>query len=83
MRNTIYRTLVVAFALSMTACNSIDVKTDHDATADFSRFKSFAFVGLAKADRGGVYDNSLTRQRIESAISRELTRKGLHPSDTA
>jgi hypothetical protein len=73
----IFRALLVIGALGLTMCSSIDVKTDHDAGADFSQFKTFAFAGLAERNRGTVFDNSLTRKRIESAVSRELTKKGL------
>jgi hypothetical protein len=68
---------LLILALSLVACNSFKVKTDHDPTADFSSFKTFAFAGLADVNRGGIYDNSLTRKRIESAVARELTGKGL------
>ena len=73
----IFRALLVIGALELTMCSSIDVKTDHDAGADFSQFKTFAFGGLGERNRGSEFDNSLTRKRIESAVSRELTKKGL------
>jgi hypothetical protein len=69
--------MLTMVSLSVWACTSFNVKTDHDATADFSAFKTFAFGGLADISKGGIYDNSLTRKRIESAVVRELTAKGL------
>jgi hypothetical protein len=69
--------LLVILTCVLTACNAFKVKTDHDATADFSSFKTFAFAGPAEMNRGGIYDNSLMRKRIESAVVRELTAKGL------
>ena len=69
--------LLVVVALSLSACNEFKVQTDHDATADFTMFKTFAFAGLADVNKGGIYDNSLTEKRIESAVARELTAKGL------
>ncbi len=59
------------------ACTSIDVKTDFDPSADFTRFHTFAFAGLTDITKTGLLDNSLTRKRIEAGISRELTKKGL------
>lgn len=59
------------------ACTSIDVKTDFDPSADFTRFKTFAFGGLMDINKDGILDNSLTRKRIESIVARELTGKGL------
>lgn len=64
-------------SLSFHACTSIDVRTDFDPAADFTKFKSFAFAGLAETNKGGIFDNSLTRKRIESAVGGELTGKGL------
>lgn len=63
--------------ISLGACTTFDVKTDHDPSADFTAIKKFAFVGLADAEKGGVHDNSLMHKRIESAVARELTDKGL------
>ncbi len=59
------------------ACTTIDVKTDFDPSADFTRFHTFAFAGLTDITKTGLLDNSLTRKRIETAVSRELTKKGL------
>jgi len=69
--------MLMLLALGLWACTSFNVQTDHDATADFSAFKTFAFAGLADVDKGGIYDNSLMQKRIETAVVRELTAKGL------
>jgi hypothetical protein len=74
-RRTASFLLIAAFTFS--ACNTFKVKTDHDSTVDFSSFRTFAFAGPSEMNRGGIYDNSLTRKRIESAVVRELTGKGL------
>ena len=71
-------TLCLAMALLFApACTTIDVKTDFDPSADFTRFHTFAFAGLTDITKTGLLDNSLTRKRIEIAISRELTKKGV------
>jgi hypothetical protein len=74
-RRTVCLLLILGWVLP--ACNAFKVQTDHDSTADFSAFKTFAFAGLTEANRGGIYDNTLTHKRIESAVVRELTAKGL------
>ena len=68
---------LLILAVSLAACTSFKVNTDHDPTVDFSSFKTFAFAGPSEMNKGGIYDNSLTRRRIESAVVRELTGKGL------
>jgi Domain of unknown function (DUF4136) len=74
-RRTAWLLLILTFSVS--ACNAFKVKTDYDQTADFSSFKTFAFGGPAEMNRGGIYDNSLMQKRIESAVVRQLTAKGL------
>ena len=69
--------LSVILAVILTGCNAFKVQTDHDSTADFNAFKTFAFAGPAEINKGGIYDNSLMQKRIESAVTRELTTKGL------
>ncbi|HEU4500850.1 MAG TPA: DUF4136 domain-containing protein [Nitrospira sp.] len=71
------RGCLLILAVSLVACTSFKVNTDHDPTVDFSSFKTFAFAGPAELNKGGIYDNSLTRRRVESAVVRELTGKGL------
>jgi len=69
--------VLMMLALVLPACNAFKVQTDHDSTVDFSSFKTFSFAGVADVNKGGIYDNSLTQKRIESAVARELTAKGL------
>lgn len=45
--------LLLVVALSFPACTTFDVNTDHDPTADFDRFKTFAFAGLVAAEKAG------------------------------
>ena len=68
---------VLMLALGLSACNAFKVQTDHDPTVDFSAFRTFSFAGVAEMNKGSIYDNSLTQKRIETAVSRELTAKGL------
>jgi hypothetical protein len=71
-------TLYLAMAwLCLQACTAIDVKTDFDPSADFASFHTFAFMGMTDMTNTGLLNNSLMRKRIESAVSRELTKKGL------
>ncbi|HMU55877.1 MAG TPA: DUF4136 domain-containing protein [Nitrospira sp.] len=63
----------------LAACISIDVKTEHDPAADFSRFKTFAFAERPVAEESGIDKDAAARDRIESALARELTNKDLRP----
>lgn len=77
MHRCITVSLLVILTCALQACNEFKVKTDYDSTADFSSFKTFTFAGLATENKGGILDNSLMNKRIESAVVRELTGKGL------
>ena len=72
-----FMSAVIIFLASATGCTTIDVKTDFDPAADFTQFHTFAFGGLTDITKTGLLDNSLVRKRIESALLRELTKKGL------
>ncbi len=72
---------LIPLILGLSACTTFNVKTDHDPTADFTTLTTFTFVGLAESEKGGIHDNSLMHKRIESAVARELTGKGLRQVD--
>ena len=69
--------------LGLSACTTFNVKTDDDPTADFTTFTTFTFVGLAESAKGGDPRSSLMHKRIESAVARELTGKGLRQALSA
>lgn len=81
MKRRALESALLLLILSLSACTTFNVKIDHDPTADFTTFKKFTFVGLADAEKGGIHDNSLMHKRIESAVARELTGKGLQQVD--
>jgi len=71
----------LAFLLfGLVACTPVDVRTEHDPGADFSRFKTFAFAERPIAEESGIDKDSAARDRIESALSRELMNKDLRPA---
>ncbi|HSF68116.1 MAG TPA: DUF4136 domain-containing protein [Nitrospiraceae bacterium] len=82
MRRWLLMIPVVMFFACVVGCSTIDVKIDFDPAADFTRFHTFAFGGLTDITQTGLLDNSLVRKRIESAVARELTKKGLREVTT-
>ncbi|MBA5867483.1 MAG: DUF4136 domain-containing protein [Nitrospira sp. CR1.3] len=72
--------LLFFLLLGPAACATFDVKTEHDPTADFAGLKTFAFPKREDVEESGVQNNSVVRERIEGAVSRELTAKGLRPA---
>ncbi len=67
--------------LTAGGCFGPDVRTDYDSSAEFSAFRTFAFMGLRDRDQGGVFNNSLSREQIEDMVRQQLTAKGLRQVD--
>ena len=63
--------LVLAAALAASGCATVTVSTDWDREADFAAYATFDFIP-DPATR-----NQLMRDRVESAIARQLEAKGL------
>jgi hypothetical protein len=68
---------LIVTLLGCGSCVVPDVRTDFDPSADFARFKTYAFGGLTDLNQGGVLDNSLLRKRLEHMVTQQLTMKGL------
>jgi hypothetical protein len=64
-------TLALVAVAGLVACSTLEVSTDYDKTADFSKYSTFKFLppNEIKSD--------LVRDRIEGAITTQLTAKGL------
>ncbi|NBS19553.1 MAG: DUF4136 domain-containing protein [Flavobacteriia bacterium] len=71
----IYLLLLV---LTVAACSSISVFTDHDSRVDFSQYKTFAYFkpGIDK-----VQISDLDKRRILKAIDQQMAGKSLTKSD--
>jgi hypothetical protein len=61
-----------------------DVQTDFDPAVDFTKFKTFSFVGGQELGRTGLLSNPETRERIKNFISGVMENRGLQevPRDT-
>jgi hypothetical protein len=59
------------------ACSSVQVSYDYDKSADFAKYKTYAF----SEDSKNLPVNELIRDRILKAVETELAAKGFSPSD--
>ncbi len=77
MKSYIY--ILIASALLLTSCATVQVKSDYDTQAIFSNYKSFGFhkQGIDK-----VEISDLDKKRILRAIDRNLTERGMTKSST-
>jgi hypothetical protein len=83
-----FRVFALAAALGLagvvaSGCATISVSTDYDHTVDFSRYRTFSFVG-GHIWINGVRDdgNTLVNDRIHRAIVDALAAKGLREVPT-
>jgi hypothetical protein len=67
----------LSLLLALGACSSIKVTHDFDSTADFSKYKTYAFTDDAK----NFPIQELDRSRILNAIDKEMTAKGFTKSE--
>ena len=66
----------LAAAAALAACSSISTNADYNPATDFSKYKTWAWH-----ETGDVKD-SLWRQRIQSGVAAELSRKGLKEDES-
>lgn len=71
-------------ALAGASCSTLEVSSDHDPRAQFSRYKTFAWSPELKnappaADATGV-PSDLVEGRVRAAIEAQLSKKGLRPA---
>jgi hypothetical protein len=74
------RRTVLAVALSAamaTAAFAQKVTTEFDDTVDFSKFKTFAVRNGDMRSPSPVLNSELTKKRVQTAIERAMTAKGL------
>jgi hypothetical protein len=69
--------LLALLSLLSTLPATAKIATDFDPNLDFSKFKSFAFIGGVEQLVRMQLNPDLLNNRIDRAVSRELTAKGL------
>jgi len=71
---TIYKVgFFFSLFLTFVSCSSVTVTTDYDRSADFSKYKTFAFFELA--DKSGSISD-LNKNRIINSVKAEMSKKG-------
>jgi len=72
--------LTILVALSISACSTMTVESDWDHDADFSSYKSFAWVLPENADARA---NQIVENRIKSAVITNMEAKKLVEDNTS
>jgi hypothetical protein len=72
------RNLLCAASLCIvaTACETIDIKTDHDPQINFSGYRTFAWISKSPLVSRAPEVSPLAEGRIQNAVRNTLTQKG-------
>jgi hypothetical protein len=70
-KHTATTMLVLLAVLALAGCSTMTVSTDYDRSASFTAYKTFDFIPAPEVK------NPLIRARVEDAIVKQLTAKGL------
>jgi len=72
--------VAVGFAMLTLSCASVAISTDYDKNVDFTRFRTFSFLGGHIWVNGMADDNNtLVRDRIRNSVTSTLTARGMQP----
>ncbi len=75
----IFKLLPVLLLFIVASCDSVRVYSDYDKSADFTQYKTFAFM---KSGIDKVEISDLDKKRILNAIDQQLQAKGFTKSDS-
>jgi hypothetical protein len=75
--------LAAGAALTLGACASVHVRTDHDPAVDFSRLTSYAWMTRTGGDHDALDDEPLVRKRAVAAVEDELAAAGIRRDDAS
>lgn len=68
--------MAVLFIGVLTSCAGITVSTDYDPSADFIDLKTWNWEPAKAGDRPGEDENTLTAQRVKSAVQAQMEAMG-------
>jgi hypothetical protein len=76
--------LAVVGAAALSCVTAPEVRTDADPTANFSKYRTFEFMGGKSVLRYGAVQvtNPFVSDEVREAVSRQLQAKGLTPTTT-
>lgn len=85
MRTVSVIAIVGAAAFLLSACSSYRVNSDYDKAIDFSKYSTYTWIPAPDPTQEGATpeNDGLVRRRIERAVNRVMTSKGLRQVDNA
>ena len=68
---------LMAIVAALAAGCVTNTRNDFDPSVDFSKFRTYGYLGGHEIDKIGLLENSLVRKRVETLVSRQLQARGL------
>ena len=68
---------LMAIMAALAAGCVTNTRNDFDPSVDFSKFRTYGYLGGHEIDKTGLLENSLVRKRVETLVSRQLQARGL------
>src|ERR1700749_2488189 len=75
-RSSLLLALIIT-AVSAITLSASDAYSDFDPDVNFSKFKTFSFIGGHELENSGILANPATRERIKNFISGVMETRGL------
>ena len=73
----VHRLLLACSIVTLSACSTMTIELDHDASANFSNLKTYAWVSRAKRDPILTRINDeFVESRVQQAVNSQLATKG-------
>jgi len=76
MKTTLFLLSIVMLTLLSTSCSSVKIVTDVDKTVDFTKFKTYSFLGWEKNSDKTL--SEFDKKRIKDSFRTELKARGLN-----
>jgi len=75
MKKTVFLLSFILF-LFISACSSLDVRTDYDPDIDFNSYKTYSFFKGDGAANDPLAANPLVKKRVETGVEKSMTARG-------
>jgi len=73
---TNYILLFAVILLNLVSCSPVQVYSDYDRTADFTKYKSYAWLHRSDSIHNYFYDNEIIERNVKNYVNDEMAKRG-------
>ena len=74
LRNSILLFVIIMFI--MVSCSPVQVFSDYDHAADFTKFRSYAWLHRSDSVHKYFYDNEIVERNVKNYVNQEMAKRG-------